>query len=117
MRTLGNDHAGYSVGYDSATASFRIVAWGFWPVDLALGFEAIALAAYRDAPARSSLTLDVSGLKPMRDEAQKAVVAVLKTLKSIGVPKISVVTTSHLTKLQFMRIAAEAACADRTAFI
>ena len=75
------------------------------------------VSQYRLAPAQSKVLIDVSGLKPMREEAQKAFMNALQTLKVLGVAQVSVVTTSQLTKLQIMRIASEAGTMDRMRFI
>jgi hypothetical protein len=117
MGTVGNNDAGFSVGFDASSASVRVVGWGFWPVEVSSALDKAVLAEFHAAPAGSRLVFDVSGLKPMRDEAQKSFVAMLSVLKALGVTKVSFVTTSHLTKLQFMRIANEAGVADRVGFI
>lgn len=116
IQTTGNDETGYSIGFDPLVASVRVVAWGFWPAELALGFDRGLVDAFRAAPSRSPLLLDVSRLKPMRDEGQLAVLRGLKSLKELGVPRISVMSSSPLTKLQFMRIVTEAGCRDITTF-
>jgi hypothetical protein len=118
MGMVGNNDAGFSVSFDPSNAAVRVVGWGFWPTELAQSLDKAVLSEYRAAPIGSKLVFDVSGLKPMRDEAQKAFVALLSVLKALGVPKVSfVVTTNHLTKLQFMRIATEAGLSDRVGFI
>lgn len=117
MRTVGNSDAGFSVTYDASNSAVRVVGWGFWPVEVAGALDKAVLGEYRAAPIGSRVVFDVSGLKPMRDEAQKAFAALLLVLKAHGVPKVSFVTTSHLTKLQFMRIANEAGLSDKVTFI
>ena len=117
MGNVGNSDAGFSVSFDPSNGAVRVVGWGFWPTEVAKCLDKAVLGEYRSAPPGSKLVFDVSGLKPMRDEAQKAFVALLSVLKALGVPKVSFVTTSHLTKLQFMRIATEAGLSDRVGFI
>jgi hypothetical protein len=117
MGTVGSEEAGFSVSFDPSNSAVRVVGWGFWPVEVAQALDKSVLSEYRAAPPGTRLVVDVSGLKPMRDEGQKAFVALLSVLKALGVPKVSFVTTSHLTKLQFMRITNEAGLADRVGFI
>jgi hypothetical protein len=117
MNTIGNDDSGFSVSYDATNAQVRVVGWGFWSADVASSFDGSVLSEYRNAPAQSNVLIDVSGLRPMREEAQRAFVAAFGALKAAGAAHISVVTTSHLTKLQFMRIASESGTADRVRVI
>jgi hypothetical protein len=117
MRTIGNDASGFSTSYDGVGGTVRVVSWGFWSAEIASALEGAVLGEYRTAPVGSRVLIDVSSLKPMRDEAHQAFVSTFGTLKALGAGKISVVTTSHLTKLQLMRVAAESGWTDRVQFI
>jgi hypothetical protein len=46
-------------------------------------------------------------LKPMREEGQRSFATLMKSLPSLGISSTSVLTTSHLTKLQLVRLATE----------
>jgi threonine/homoserine efflux transporter RhtA len=46
-------------------------------------------------------------LKPMREEGQKSFASLVRALPSLAVTRATVVTSSQLTKLQLVRLAAE----------
>lgn len=106
--TVGDDSAGFYVERDDAAKLVRVVAWGFWSVTVATPFSRLIIESCRAVPAGSSLLLDLSQLKPMRDEGQAAFSIALTMLRGMGWGPISLVTTSHLTKLQLMRIIKQA---------
>jgi hypothetical protein len=106
MHRFGDDLAGFSIGHDPAAGTVLVTCWGFWNVELAASFGATVAEACRQQRG-SSLTLDMSDLKPMREEGQRSFGSLMRSLPSLGVTRTSVVTTSHLTKLQLMRLATE----------
>jgi hypothetical protein len=105
MERVGDDLAGFSFGYDGAQDTFEVIAWGFWNADLAIAFGVKIPAALRQRVATNRLVFDMSNLKPMRDEGQESCANVFRSLSGLGVASTSVITTSHLTKLQLMRLA------------
>jgi hypothetical protein len=61
--------------------------------------------------------MDVRQLKPMREEGQDGFGEFLAELGTLGVERVSVLTASHLTKLQLLRIVKERAPADSVKFV
>ena len=48
--------------------------------------------------------MDMTGLKPMRDEGQQSFGTVMAALPKLGIARASVVIDSPLTKLQLLRL-------------
>jgi hypothetical protein len=107
MDRIGDDQAGFSVGYDPVRGIILVIAWGFWNTEVATAFATKIASACRERPGSSSLVLDMKELKPMREEGQRSFATLVRALPSLGVSRASVVTTSQLTKLQLMRLATE----------
>jgi hypothetical protein len=105
METHGTESAGYSVDVAGPAALVTVRAWGFWDVELALGFARNVLRACATAPAGAQLSFDAAGLKPMRDEGQAALARVLDSLSPSPISQVVITTSSQLIKLQLMRIA------------
>jgi hypothetical protein len=106
MQRVGDDSAGFSVEHLAQDRTV-VKAWGFWSVAVAAAFETTLVGACAGRPKGGALTLDMSELKPMREEGQQAVSQVLRALPALGFQRVSVVTTNPLTKLQLVRLAAE----------
>jgi hypothetical protein len=107
MQRVGDDGAGFSVDVDVAANAIRVRAWGFWTADVAAEFRTIVSDACRNRPRGASLAFDMTELKPMRDEGQKAFGSVLAALPRLGITNATVSTGSQLTKLQLLRISGE----------
>ena len=105
MLRVGDDTAGFSVSY-SPTGGTLVFGWGFWDNEVALTFAAAVIEACQDRGG-VPLTLDMSELKPMRDEGQRSFSQVLRSLQHLGIPRTSIVTANPLTKLQLVRLATE----------
>lgn len=117
MQTIGTPEAGFSVGLDTNDKVVRIVGWGFWDRDVANDFDRVVIEVCRYVPAGTSVSMDMSLLKPLRDEGQLAFAKTIAMLKDSKITKVSVTTASQLTKLQLLRIAREAAPKERVLFI
>jgi hypothetical protein len=106
MQRIGDDSAGFSV---DRTGPDRILvkAWGFWSVDVSSIFEATVASACSARPKGSALHLDMTEVKPMRDEGQQAVMRLLRALPSLGIIRAVIAVTNPLTKLQLVRLATE----------
>jgi hypothetical protein len=115
MERVGTDEAGFSVTKDPL-GPIRVVGWGFWGPEIAQAFDKSVLSACRQAGA-TRLVLDMTDLKPMRDEGQRAFASTFTMLKMIGITQTSVLTSSHLTKLQLLRIAKDAGPKDGVQFV
>ena len=102
----GTKEAGFAV--DDDNGSVRITSWGFWPVGVARTFDAAVIGACRRSPRGTPIVIDARHLKPLRDEAQWAFTTMFTMLRSLGMGHTSIMTTSHLTKLQLLRIVKEA---------
>jgi hypothetical protein len=112
MDRVGDEHAGFSFGYDTAQDIFEVIAWGFWNADMAIAFGVKIPAALRQRIGSKRLALDMSGLKPMREEGQQSCANLFRALSELGVTSTTVVTTSHLTKLQLVRLATESGAVE-----
>jgi len=106
MQRVGDETAGFSVDFP-LTGGTLVTAWGFWSVEIAAVFSTSVGAACRGPQRRQSLMLDMRELKPMREQGQQAVRDLLRLLPSLGISRVSVLTTNPLTKLQLVRLATE----------
>jgi hypothetical protein len=109
---VGNEEQGFSVDMDAATSTLRVKAWGFWTAETA---EALLGSVVSDCPPNrmSSFVLDAVGLKPQREEGQRAIGSVLAMLSTLGIARAHLITDSSLTKLQLMRITKECGARDQ----
>jgi hypothetical protein len=117
MQTVGSDDAGFSVQFDELAKRLRVVGWGFWDVEVAGAFDRVVLEACRGRPPGFELSIDMRELKPMRDEGQAAFSKVVRMSEALGVSQTTVITTSHLTKLQLLRIVREVGPAAKAKFM
>lgn len=115
-KQFGDPTGGFSVAMDAAGGEVTVVAWGFWSVEVAMSFEGPTREACSH-PSVSKLVLDMTSLKPMRDEGQKGVGDVIRELPPLGINTITVITSSQLTKLQLLRLARETGMKDAINFI
>jgi len=60
--------------------------------------------------------MDMTALKPLREEGQQSFGALLQLLRTLGVGRVAVATASHLTKLQLLRLVAEHGTKDSVDF-
>jgi hypothetical protein len=110
MQRFGEDQAGFSVAYDSSTRLVNVVAWGFWSRETAASFANIVLEACKKASFGTCLTLNMTDLKPMREEGQRAWSALMNGLPGISrIDRVSVTTGNALTKLQLLRLTKDSA--------
>lgn len=107
MTRIGDDQAGFSVGYDPVVGAVEVSAWGFWNAEVATEFATRVATACRERSGAVTLVLDMRDLKPMREEGQKSFATIMRALPTLGVSRARIVTTSQLTKLQLVRLAAE----------
>jgi hypothetical protein len=119
MKRYGDDAAGYSVSFDKTYGSITVKAWGFWSAEIASTFGQNVAQACRAATSSVSLHLDMTDLKPMRDEGQHSFGTLMTALARLDVTSTTIVTGSHLTRLQLIRLAAKhgAAVKDTIRFI
>lgn len=116
MNRIGDDNAGFSVSIDSATNTVNVRAWGFWTVDVATSFGKTVRDACRNRPSSAALAIDMSELKPMRDEGQQSFSMLMGALSMLGIVRTTIVTASQLTKLQLLRLATQAGAKDLIQF-
>ncbi|HEX6273059.1 MAG TPA: hypothetical protein VFZ53_08465 [Polyangiaceae bacterium] len=107
MDSVGDENAGFSFGFDSPKGVFEVRAWGFWNVDIATAFGVRVVGMLGQQPGAKRLVLDMTALKPMREEGQRSFANVCRALRNVGVTNTTVVTSSQLTKLQLARIVTE----------
>lgn len=115
-KQVGDAAGGFSVNGDATAAEVFVNAWGFWSVDVAAAFRSTVLDACTPL-AFKRLVLDFRALRPMRDEGQQGVSAVMAALPRLGIERATVITASQLTKLQLLRIVRETSAKDRVEFI
>ena len=105
MERTGDELAGYSIEFDAVANAVRVRGWGFWNAEVAASFGGKVTEACANRPRVASIQLEVTGLKPMREEGQRSFVSLLTALPKT-VTLTVVATGNHLTKLQLMRLAA-----------
>lgn len=116
MKRVGDDLAGFSTDYDVEVGAVRVRAWGFWSASIAESFVQAVSDACRSSPKGASLLMDMADLKPLREEGQRAFGGLVGCLRELGISRTTVMTTSHLTKLQLLRLVAEHAPKDSVEF-
>jgi len=109
MVRFGNDEDGFAVGFDEATCVVQVKAWGFWSAELAAMFAQAVIDVCNANRRATSMVVDAVGLKPQREEGQKAFGALMAVLPRLGMGRVSVTTDSPLTRLQLLRLAKERA--------
>jgi hypothetical protein len=105
MDRIGNDEAGFTVEFDAVAKSVRVNAWGFWDAPVAAAFGNTVKEGCRFRPPGTELVLDMTKLKPMRELGQESFGDLMEALPGLAISRTTVVTASHLTKLQLLRIA------------
>lgn len=104
MGHFGDSEAGFSVEHDPITRTVRVDGWGFWSPEVAVEFGDAVIEACRNTPDARDMVMNMARLKPLRDEGLDAVGRVLSAAVRLGVSLKSVVTGSHITKLQLLRL-------------
>jgi hypothetical protein len=108
MLRIGDETTGFTVEVQ-APGSIRVTGWGFWSVQVALAFASSVVDACKAQPKGLSLAMDMTRLKPMREEGQKSFALLMRSLRDVGVSRTSVVTANPLTRLQLVRLTSESA--------
>lgn len=107
MQHFGDEGAGFSIEFDVLSGAVGVRAWGFWGADVAKAFGPAVLDACRNRPAGTLVRMDMTALKPMREEGQLAFGSLVAQLPDLGIGQLRIQTESQLMKLQLARIAAE----------
>ena len=116
MQRVGDDTAGFAIDFPDE-GSVAVVAWGFWTVDVAAAFSRTVVDACLSKPRGAAVSLDMSDVKPMRDEGQAAFTRLLRSLPAAAFPRISIITRNPLTKLQLVRLVTEAGAGTRVDWV
>jgi hypothetical protein len=114
MQQFGTERAGFAIEAEAASSVVKVRAWGFWDAALATAFGPEVRDACRNRPTGTLLEMDLTELKPMREEGQVSLATLLSALPGLGVAKVTISTRSHLTKLQVLRLVSEQ---DRSALV
>jgi hypothetical protein len=109
VQRMGDAQAGFSVAFDATTAAVRVRAWGFMSPEVAAAFGILVRDACRASPKGSALVMDMTELKPMRDEGQDSFRKLMDALPSLHLSSTTALVTSQLVKLQLLRIANQSA--------
>jgi len=104
MKRIGNDEAGFTVALDAEAGAIRVRGWGFWSVEVATAFADTVAEACHPRQKGGVLLMDMTGLKPMRDEGQQSFGALMTALPRLGIVRASLLIDSPLTKLQLLRL-------------
>jgi hypothetical protein len=104
MKRIGDDQAGFSVAFDTELGAVRVRAWGFWSSEVATAFAGTVSEFCHAGPRGGTLLMDMTGLKPMRDEGQQSFGTLMAALPKLGIARASLVIDSPLTKLQLLRL-------------
>ncbi len=107
MKRIGDDDAGFTVEFDPGVGAVRVRGWGFWNTTVSEAFANVVAEVCGASPHGSSLLLDMSALRPLREEGQKAFGRIMGQLRDFGVERVAVETSSHLVRLQLLRLATE----------
>jgi hypothetical protein len=107
MDRFGDEGAGFSVEFDAAAGAVSVRAWGFWGADVAKAFGPAVRDACLNKPAGTLVRMDMTALKPMREEGQLSFGSIVSQLPQLGIGQLRIQTASQLTKLQLVRIASE----------
>lgn len=106
-KQVGDDQSGFSVTFDSSNGAILVRGWGFWNASVAVQFGNAVMDECQQCPRGMALVMDMTDLKPMRDEGQVSFGILMKALPRLGLSKTTVMTSNQLTKLQLIRLAAE----------
>jgi hypothetical protein len=104
MKRIGDDQAGFSVVFDAEAGAFRVRGWGFWNIEVATAFAKTVAEVCHTGQRGGVLLMDMTGLKPLRDEGQESFGALMDALPKLGIARASLVIDSPLTKLQLLRL-------------
>jgi hypothetical protein len=107
VKQVGDDKAGFSSVFDADVGAVRVRAWGFWDAKISEAFAAAIADVCRASPRGSALWMDMTDLKPLREEGQRSFGTLMRSTKELGIVRTVIATTSHLTKLQLLRLVAE----------
>ena len=116
MKRIGDAAAGFSVVFDPSAGAVQVRGWGFWSATISSSFAASVAEVCKASPSGSSLAIDMTELKPLREEGQEAFGTLMRHLRELRIGKIIVATTSQLTKLQLLRLVAEHGMKDSVQF-
>lgn len=117
MKRIGDDRAGFSVEFDPGVGAVRVRAWGFWDAGVSDSFATTVAETCAASPRGASLLMDMSELRPLRDEGQKAFGRLVGRLPELGVERAAVETASHLVKLQLLRLVSEHGAKSAVEFV
>ena len=104
---VGDNEAGFSVDIDPSGSTVEVRAWGFWNATVAAQFGDKVNRACLSCATGASLVMEMSDLKPMRDEGQDSFGQLMKSLPRLGLSKTLITTTNQLTKLQLLRLVSQ----------
>jgi hypothetical protein len=116
MKRVGDATAGFSAVFDPDAGAVKVRGWGFWPPGVSSSFATSVSEVCSASPRGASLVVDMTDLKPLREEGQQSFCTLLRLLRGLGVGKTTVATSSHLTKLQLLRLVSEHGLRDAIQF-
>jgi hypothetical protein len=111
MRRVGDDTAGFSVDLPGGPG-IVVKGWGFWRREVAAPFAGRVVEVCRSQPRGAGLRLDMSELKPMREEGQQSFRDLLRSLPGLGLSRVLIITGNPLTRMQLTRLATDTGTYD-----
>jgi hypothetical protein len=102
LSRYGDENQGFTV--DVIGEAVVVTAFGFWSAELAAQLGSAVTPLLGVERRRAALIFDVGGLRPLRDEGQAALYALILHALAVGVSEVVVRASSALTKLQMLRI-------------
>ena len=104
MYSGGTAEAGFTIAFDEDARKILVRGWGFWSPAIASDFGNAVREACKNRPSESAVNMDLTDLKPMREEGQLTFSLLARTLPALLTGPIVLTTSSQLTRLQLLRI-------------
>jgi len=113
--SVGSEAGGFRI-LASPDGDLRIVAWGYWPVDVIDAFSGQAAAATQALVAVGSIVFDCKELKPQGTQGQDAIRALFRVLARLPFAKGLIVKGNAMTCMQLARLLRECGAEKRIEF-
>ena len=112
---VGSEAGGFRI-LAGTDGNLRIVAWGYWPVDVIDAFSANAPAATQALVAVGVFVFDCKELKPQGLQGQDAIRVLFRVLARLPFAKGLIVKGNAMTCMQLARLLRECGAEKRIEF-
>jgi outer membrane protein OmpA-like peptidoglycan-associated protein len=113
---FGTETGGFRV-LSSAECNLRILAWGYWPVQVIKVFGPETLAAVQTLTPSSLFVFDSTELKPQGADGQEAIRLLFRALAPLPFAKGVILKGNAMTCMQLARLLRESATDKRIEFV